>query len=83
MTPWLSRNGVPIGLVVLGSLVVIAAFELLDMVVDSTPVEGGDAELAGVLSVAGLIKVSVFLGIGALIASPLRRRLRPGARGDE
>ena len=78
MRAWLTRNATPIALVALAAFVVIGLIELLDAVARSGPVAAGpeDAELEGLASVAGLIKVLVFLGLGALIARPLRRRLR-------
>ena len=78
MKAWLARNATPIAIVALASVVVVGLFELLDAAAGSAPVAVGaeDAELEGLASVAGLIKVLVFLGLGALIARPLRRRLR-------
>ena len=78
MRGWFARNAMPIAIVVLASAVVIGLFELLDAAAGSAPAAVGaeDAELVGLASVAGLIKVRVFLGLGALIARPLRRRLR-------
>lgn len=78
MTAWLKRNALPVALVLLASALVVGAFELIDALSDSGPVTGEAAadELSGVASLAGLIKVSLFLGVGALIARPLRRRFR-------
>ncbi len=77
MTSWLSRNAVPIGVVVFAAVLVIAGFELLDALSSSEPAnsEGESDELEGIASIAGLIKVALFLGFGALIARPLRRRV--------
>ncbi len=43
-----------------------------------SPLESGsaEAELVGVASFAGLLKVLIFLGVGALVARPMRRRFR-------
>lgn len=77
MTAWLSRNAMPIGIVVVASAAVIGAFELIDLLTASAPVAGNEAETpAGVASIGGLIKVALFLGAGALVARSLRRRFR-------
>ena len=78
MRLWLERNAVPIGLVLLAAVVVIVGFEVIDALADPGPVapEAEAEEFEGVASVAGLIKVMLFLGVGALIAIPVRRRSR-------
>ncbi len=78
MRAWVTRNATPIAIVALAAAAVIGLFELLDAAAGSAPVAVGaeDAELEGLASVAGLIKVVVFLGLGALIARPIGRRLR-------
>lgn len=86
MTTWLARNTRPILAVLVASAAVIAAFEILDTVVASSPTEAVVAEegteLGGIASLAGLIKVSLFLAVGvgltALVRRAVDRRPRPG-----
>ena len=75
---WLSRNAGPIAAVLVAAALVVGVFEVIDAVSSSTPsvASGEAAEPAGIASLAGLIKVTVFLGVGTLVARPLRRRLR-------
>lgn len=77
MRAWLTRNTMPIAIVALAAAVVIGLFELLDAAAGSGPVAAGpdDAEFEELASVAGLVKVAAFLGVGAVIARPIRRRL--------
>ncbi len=82
MNAWISRNTVPILLVLAGSAAVIVAFEVLDAVAGgpaaspatATEAEAGD-ELQGIASLAGLIKVSLFLLIPGAITLAVRRGL--------
>lgn len=78
MTGWLQRNLRPIAVVLLASALVIGAFEVIDALTASAPVAeaASDDALEGAASVAGLIKVTLFLGVGALIAVPIRRGFR-------
>lgn len=90
MSAWFRRNTVPIAIVVLASVAVIVAFELIDALA-AAPLETDGAagvaagaapaedELSGVASLAGLIKVSAFLGVGALIARAVRRAVDGGS----
>lgn len=79
MTAWLRRNARPVALILIAAAVVIAGFELIDAVSRPGPVAGdapADDELEGVASLAGLIKVLLFVVVGGAITAPLRRRLR-------
>lgn len=77
MSTWLSRNTRPILVVLAASAVVVAAFEVLDAIVASSPIEevpGEEAaEFGGIAVLAGLIKVSLFLAIGVGITFLVRR----------
>ncbi len=86
MKPWLSRNTMPIVLVLVASALVVGAFEAIDAFAGESPQlvnEASGAEPAGVASVGGLIKVAAFLGIGALIAKPIRSRFSGQASVQE
>lgn len=77
MNRWLARNARPIGSVLIAAGVVVGAFEAIDsLTADQTPVvqSSEGAELEGLAALAGLIKVSLFLAVGALMAIPIRRR---------
>lgn len=78
MNAWLSRNTVPIVIVLAASAAVVGIFELLDAFATSTPVVDGaeGAELEGAATIAGLIKVVAFLVVGAALTMLVRRRLR-------
>ncbi len=78
MSSWLSRNAYPIVLVLVAAVVVIGVFEAIDAISGSSQgVEATDgADLEGAAAAAGLIKVGIFLAIGAGIARLIRRRLR-------
>ena len=84
MKNWLLRNTVPIAWVLLASVVVIGGFELIESFAGSgsPATESDDVELTGIASLAGLVKVSLFLGVGALIAVPLKRRMRPSPESE-
>ncbi len=81
MNAWLSRNTVPILLVLAASAVVIAGFEILDAVAGGPTAEpttetGAAADdLQGIASLAGLIKVALFLLIPGAITVAVRRSL--------
>lgn len=79
MMPWLQRNTVPILVVILASAAVIGAFELIDGLTSSSPVDDIEAseELEGLASLSGLIKVAAFLLVGAGVARLIRRRTDP------
>lgn len=78
MSDWLSRNAFPVFAVLLAGGAVVAGFEGLNALID--PAVAADeldaAEREDVPPLAGLIKVSLFLGVGAGIAMPLARRFR-------
>lgn len=81
MSAWIARNAKPIAFVVLAAVLVIGVFELFDAAAGSAPAstETAETELQGLASLAGLIKVLTFLGVGALIARPFRRRFGSGS----
>jgi hypothetical protein len=84
MTSWLERNTKPIGLVLFAALVVIIGFEVIDALTQATPVdpEADAGEPEDLASIAGLIKVMLFLGVGALLSIPVRRRARRDAESS-
>jgi len=73
---WLRRNLRPIAWVLLASAAVILAFEILDAVVASGPPSEAEAEEAMGLTVAGLIKVTLFLAVGYGITIAVLRGVR-------
>lgn len=76
MTAWLSRNTRPILAVLAASAVVIVGFEVLDALASSPAAPAAseeEAELGGVAVLAGLIKVTAFLGVGAGLTLLVRR----------
>lgn len=79
MRAWAQRNIGPIALTLVAAALVIAAVELLDAVVGSTPSSTTDAAaeaaVEGAAAFAGLIKVSLFLAVGAGLTVLVRRRL--------
>lgn len=83
MTAWFARNTTPILIVLVAAGVVIGAFEVLDALTTPTPsaetaasAEPAGEELEGVASIAGLIKVMLFLAVSGGITLAVRRRQR-------
>jgi hypothetical protein len=74
MNAWFKRNTVPIAIVLVASVVVIAGFELLDELTSSEPL--GPVEGEASLTVAGLIKVTLFMLVPGWITVAVRRRQR-------
>lgn len=74
MKAWLERNALPIAIVLLASVVVIGAWELLDAYVASEPLAAPNGSEA--LTIGGLIKVTLFLLVPGLITLAIRRRQR-------
>lgn len=83
MSASLTRQAFPVIVVLFAAGVVVACFEVLDALINPAAAtnELGAAERESVPPVAGLIKVSIFLGVGVAIATPVARRLR-AARGS-
>lgn len=83
MTTWITRNAKPILLVLCAAVLVVGIFEAIDAFGDSPRVasesESEEPELSGAATLGGLIKVTIFLLLGAAIARPLRSRFRPGS----
>lgn len=77
MSAWLKRNTMPVVIVFVAAAVVIGAWELVDSLLASEPfaAETGDETL----TLAGLIKVAMFLLVPGLITLAVRRR-QPSAR---
>ncbi len=84
MSAWLSRNAAPIALVALAAGLVVGLFEVLDALAGTVAAsdDADEAELTGFASLAGLVKVAIFLAAGALLVRPLRRRLSGSRDGS-
>lgn len=78
---WLKRNLRPIAWVLLASAAVIVAFEILDALGGGGQPADVAAEEAVGLNVGGLIKVTLFLGVGFGITKLVLRR-RGGSASD-
>lgn len=72
MMGWLKRNTMPIAIVLVAAAAVIGGAEVLDSLSASEPFEpkGGD----GSLTVAGLIKVTMFMLVPGSLTLAVRRR---------
>ena len=72
MRQWIGRNAPPIIIVLVASSVVIGAWEVLDAVTSSEPIEAPESSTA--LNPGGLVKVTLFLLIPGLVTLAVRRR---------